>query len=219
MMRPAAQFLGGDDRAQTDRAVADHRDSVPGLHFGGDGRVPPGAHDVGAGQQTGDVLFGGLLGGGDQGAVGQWDPDPLGLAAFGADELAVQAVGLVAVPAVGTGVVGCEERADDELARLDRVDVAADLLDDADVLVTERGGPVDPVDAAVVPQVRAAHTGRGGADDRVGRFDDLRVVALLEAHVPGSVQNSSAHDAVSLHLSRVRVSGGCWCASRRTGRH
>lgn len=40
------------------------------------------------------------------------------------------------------------------------------------------------------------HTGRGGADDHVGRVDDLRAVALPEAHVPGSVQNSPAHDDV-----------------------
>ena len=58
------------------------------------------------------------------------------------------------------------------------MDVAADLLDDTGVLVAHRGRPVDGIDPAVGPQVRAAHAGRGEPDDRVGRFGDLRVGAL-----------------------------------------
>src|SRR3712207_8962039 len=61
----------------------------------------------------------------------------LGLRAGGGAGLPVDAVGLVAGPADLAGVVGGEERADDELARLDRGDLAADLLDDADVLRSE----------------------------------------------------------------------------------
>jgi hypothetical protein len=126
-----AEFLGRDDGGQADRAVADHRDGGAGPDLGGHGGVPAGAHDVGAGQQGGDVLVVGPLGGGDQGAVGQQDADVLGLAAARADELAVQAVALVAVAAVRAGVVGGEEGAHDELARLDLRDLAADFFDDA----------------------------------------------------------------------------------------
>jgi hypothetical protein len=49
------------------------------------------------------------------------------------------------------GVVGGEEAADDELARSDSTDLAADLLDDADVLVAHRARAVDGLDAPVGP--------------------------------------------------------------------
>jgi len=46
---------------------------------------------------------------------------------------------LVSHMAVGTRVVGREERTDDKLTALDRLDGASDLLDDAAVLVPHRG--------------------------------------------------------------------------------
>ena len=101
---------------------------------------------------------------GDERAVGQRDAQPLGLGAEGAHGLPVDAGGLVAGPADLTGVVGGEERPDDELARLDGRDLVADLLDDADVLVTHRRRRIDGFESAVGPQVRAADAGgrRGG---------------------------------------------------------
>ena len=115
----------------------------------------------------------GMSGGGDQGAVGQRDPQRtrpgLPMAPM---SCRLHAGGLVAGPADLAGVVGGEERADHELAGLDAGDLAADLLDDADVLVAHRGGSVDWLDAAVGPQVGPAHAGGGDADDRVGGFDD-----------------------------------------------
>src|SRR5919206_3441233 len=116
----------------------------------------------------------------------------------------VDAGRLVAGPADLAGVVRREERADDELARLDQAHLAADLLDDADVLVAHRGRPVDRLDAAVGPEVRAAHAGDRQSDDGVGLLDDRRVGALLEAHVPGAIKNCSSHD---LSPSEYRVLG------------
>ena len=107
--------------------------------------------------------------------------------------LAVDAGALVAGPADLAGVVGGEERADDELAGLDRADVAADLLDDSAVLVTHGCRPSTAVDAAVRPQVGAADAGRGESDDGVGGLDDLRVGAVLDADVAGGVQDGSSH--------------------------
>jgi len=52
---------------------------------------------------------------------------------------------------VGTGVVGREERTDDELAGLDGGDCAADLLDNAAVLVSHRRRLGNRIDAAVWP--------------------------------------------------------------------
>ena len=76
---------------------------------------------------------------------------------------------------------------------LDRRDVGADGFDDADVLVTHRGGRSVVVGAPVGPQVRAADAGRRQADDRVGGLDDRGVVALLEADVVGAVQHCTPH--------------------------
>src|SRR5262249_48484792 len=113
--------------------------------------------------------------------------------ADGTDQLGVHAAGLVAGLADLAGVVAGEERADDELPGLDGVDVAADLLDDADVLVPHRGWPVDRLDAAVGPQVGAAHAGGGEADDRVGGLFDRRVVAVLDADIARGVEDDSSH--------------------------
>ena len=66
-----------------------------------------------------------------------------------ADELAVDARALVPGLADRAGVVGGEERADHELAGLDVLDLAPDLLNDADVLVAHRGRPVDRFDPAI----------------------------------------------------------------------
>src|ERR671914_139425 len=93
-----------------------------------------------------------------------------------------------------SGVLVREERADDELARLNQTYLAADLLDDADVLVAHRCRPVDRLDAAVGPEVRAAHAGEWQSDDGVRRFDNRRVGALLGTHVSGAVKNCSSHD-------------------------
>ncbi len=161
MMRSAPSCWAASTRAQPDRAVTDHGHGLAGADFGGDGAEPAGAEDVGGGQEVRDEIGGRNLGGGDQGAVGQRHPHPLGLgAAGGAEDLAVDARRLVAGPADLAGVVGGEERADHELARRDRGDLGADLFDDADVLVPHRDGLVDRVGAAVGPQVGPADAGR-----------------------------------------------------------
>jgi hypothetical protein len=68
-----------------------------------------------------------------------------------ADKLAVLTGRLVTNLAVRTGVVGSEKRTDNELAGLDGGDPAADLLNDATVLVPHRGGLGDRLDAALWP--------------------------------------------------------------------
>ena len=94
---------------------------------------------------------------------------------------------LVAGAADLARVVRSEEGPDHELAGLDGRNGAADRLDDADVLVTHRGGPVDGLNASIGPEVRAADAGGGEADDGIGRFDDGWVVAPFEANVAGGV--------------------------------
>src|SRR5581483_10841173 len=79
--------------------------------------------------------------------VRQWNAQTGRLRA--ADEFGVLAAGLISRSTVGTGVVGCEERADHELTGFDRAHFAADLLDDATVLVPHRCGRGDRVCAPV----------------------------------------------------------------------
>src|SRR6266581_2182533 len=110
-----------------------------------------------------------------------------------ADELGVLAGRLVARSANGTGVIGGEERTDNELAGLDRGDLTADFLDDAAVLVPHRARLRCRVEAAVGPQVGPAYAGGRHPDDRIRRLDDPRVVALLETHIARGVKNGSSH--------------------------
>src|SRR5215217_9035758 len=78
--------------------------------------------------------------------------------------------------------------------------------------MAHRRRPVDRLDAAVGPQVRAAHAGRRDPDNGVRRLDDRRVRALLEAHVSGAVKNRSSHD---LSPSNYRVRGRDFDERRR----
>ena len=134
-----AELLGGEDAEQADRAVADDGDGLARAGLGGDGGEPAGAEHVGGGEQARDQVVGRACPG-----VATRVPSASGMRAYSAwvpmapIELGVHAAGLVAGPADLAGVVGGEERADDELAGLDGRDVAADLLDDADVLVAHR---------------------------------------------------------------------------------
>jgi hypothetical protein len=105
------------------------------------------------------------------------------------------------------------------LAGHDRFDVATDLFDDADVLMPQRGRLVDRVEASIGPQVRAADTGRGQADDRISRRKDLCIAALLHPNVSGGVQDCTTHnglldlDVVELGQLDDRASPSCTTAS------
>ena len=84
-----AELLGGQHAAQAHRAVAHHGHRLTGADVGRNGAEPPGPEDVGRGQQVRDEIGGRNLGGGDQGAVGQRHPHPLGLGLRrGAEDLA-----------------------------------------------------------------------------------------------------------------------------------
>ena len=210
-----AELLGRQYGEQTDGAVADHGDGLAGAGLGGDGAEPAGAEDVGGRQQARDEVVGRDVGRGDQRAVGQRDAQQVGLGAQRAHRHAVHAGALVAGAADLARVVGRPERADDELARLDRRDGVADFLDDAGVLVAHRHRPhrvLDP-DAAVGPQVRAAHAGGRDADDRVGRLDDLRRFALLDPDLARAVHHRAAHHAAAFASSWARLVDSSRCAS------
>src|SRR3954447_24496666 len=130
--------------------------------------------------------------GGDEGAVGERDAGQFRLGADGPHQHPVHAVGLVPGLADLAAVVGGPEGPDDEVADLDGADLGADLLDDANVLVTH-DLVRDRLCAPVGPQVAAADAGRREADDRVCRRDDLGVLAVLDPDVTGSVHDDLTH--------------------------
>src|SRR5581483_9907111 len=122
---------------------------------------------VGGREQARDQVVRREVRGGDEGAVGQRDARERRLGADAGHHLGAYTAGLVAGLADRAGVVGGEEGADDELPGLDVLDRAADLLDDADVLVAHRGRLGDRIDAAVGPQVGPADAGRRQPDDGI----------------------------------------------------
>src|SRR5258708_6529161 len=91
------------------------------------------------------------------------------------------------------GVVRRKEGTDDELARLNGLYRAADLLDDATILVPHRRRFLHRANAAIAPQVRSADACSREADDGVRWFGDLRFGDFFETYVAGSVKNCSAH--------------------------
>src|SRR5207249_7920465 len=115
-----------------------------------------------------------------QGAVGEWDAQQRRLRS--ADELLVLTGRLIADLAVGTGVVGGEERTDDELAGFHRGDRATHLLDDAAILVPHGGRRGDRADASVWPQIRPAHTGGRDPDDGIRGLDDRGAAGSLKGN-------------------------------------
>ena len=86
-----------------------------------------------------------------------------------------------------TGVVGQAERADDELSRMDGFYRAADLFDDAAILVAHRHRRFYVVQATEGPKVGAADAGRRQADDGVGRLEDFRLGNFLATHIAGAM--------------------------------
>jgi hypothetical protein len=111
-------------------------------------------------------------------------------------ELRVHALGLVAGLADLAGVVGDHERPHDEVAVPERLDLGADLLHHAAVLVTHHG-VVDRLEPAVGPEVRPADAGRRQPDDGVARLDDPGVLAFLDADLAGGVHDDSTHSGGS----------------------
>ena len=194
-----AELLGGQDAQQPDGAVTDDGDRLARAGFGGNGGEPAGTQHVRGRQQRRDQVGRRHTGRGDQRAVRERHAGQLGLRAESAHEHPVHAVRLVAGLTDLTGVVGGPEGADHEVADLDGADRGADLLDDADVLVTH-DLVVHRLGAAVRPQVAAADAGRRQTDDGVGGLDDLRVIAGLDADVPGFVHDNLTHRGALLFV-------------------
>ena len=187
-----AQMFRGQHTEQPDRAVADDGHGLARPHLGRHGTEPTGAEHVRGREQRRDEVGIRLTGCGDERAVGVRDPGVFGLRAEGAHRFGVHTPGLIAGAADLARVVRGEERTHHEVAHLDRRHPVPDLGDGADVLVAHRR-VIDVFDAAVRPQIRPADAGRGDLDDRVGRFLDGRVLAIVHPDGARGIHDHSAH--------------------------
>jgi hypothetical protein len=176
---------------QTDRAVADHNHRRSRFYVRRVRGKPASAEDVGGGEKARHQVGRRHVRRGDQRAVCHGDAQQWGLRAH--DPFPVCARCLEARAAMRARVVGRGKRPDHELAALDRRDRAADVLDDATVLVAHRTRTGRSIQPTVGPEIGSAHARSRQADDGVGRIDDGRRGALLETHVTRTVENSSAH--------------------------
>ena len=127
---PLGPHLPGREHAKkADGAVADNNDGRPRLHVSGIGGEPASTQDVRSRQQARHEVVG---------RRASWRRHERSVRLRHTQErrlrpqheLTMNARRLVAIPAMGTGVVRRGERADHELPRLDGLDRAADLFDE-----------------------------------------------------------------------------------------
>jgi hypothetical protein len=96
-------------------------------------------------------------------------------------------------PAEDTGAVGPQERRDDQIADLHRLDVCADCLDDADELVSHAPSGVARLHLVVRPEIAPADRGAGDGHEGVGRLDEAGVGDGLDTDVAGPVHQGCTH--------------------------
>lgn len=132
-------------------SIADDGHGFPRLYVGSFSREPTGSEHVRGGQEARYELVRRHLASRYQRPVRQRNPKPRRLRT--ADGLPVLTGRLITCFAVRARIIGSEEGSDDELARLERGDGAADLLDDATVLVAHRNRGGHFLDASIGPKV------------------------------------------------------------------
>src|SRR5271166_5457195 len=170
---------------EADCAVADNDDGRAWLYTRSVGGVPAGAEHVRCCEQARDQIVVRRVRRCHERAIGEGDARQRRLRAC--HEFALLARRLKAKAAMRTGVVGQAERSDDELSRMDGFYRAADLFDDAAILVAHRHRRFDVVQATEGPKVRAADAGRRQADDGVGRLEDFRLGNFLATHIAAAM--------------------------------
>ena len=145
MIRSAPSRFDGDHTAQPDRAVADDGDGLAGADLRGERCVVAGTHHVGEREQRRHQRVVRADRKHDQRAVRLRDAHSFSLAAVDVAEAvsaAVQTLALQPFPTEDAAAVRPKEGGDDEIAGLDRCDVGADGVDDADELVSHPAAAV-----------------------------------------------------------------------------
>jgi hypothetical protein len=191
-LRP--KLPSGQHRKQPNRTIANHSNRLARSGLRSNSTEPTRTKHIRGRQKTRNQIIRRQLRGCHQRSIRQRHPQPLGLGRAHAH--ALDASALITRLADLAGVVGCPKRPDDELARLDRLDLATDLLDNTDVLMPHRRRPIERPDTPVGPQVRPANAGRGQAKDRISWLYELRLWTVLHPNLPGAVHDSDTHNAL-----------------------
>jgi hypothetical protein len=119
----SAELLRGEDRHQPHRAIANNGDGLLSTGFGGDGGEPARAEHVRRCEEARDQVVLWYVWRGNESSVRERDTQQLRLCAECSHRHAVHAGALVAAPADFASVVGSPERADDELAGCEGLDL------------------------------------------------------------------------------------------------
>src|SRR5208282_2132685 len=130
---------------------------------------------------------------------------------------AFRALRRLPAPAEVASAAGNHARHDDPIPLLEPNDAGAHFLDHADALMAEHEAGRDGKRALIEVQVGAANSRAGDSHQRVGGRFERGVIDLLDAHVVGSVENSSLHEfSSSIPLPQREESGSmlrnvnCW---------
>ncbi len=196
--------LSAEYGGEPDGAGADHDDRVARLDL-----PVEHTHLIGGGEDVGqheDLLVGRAVGYPERGGVGERHANVLGLGAVdrvaedpAAAGLALPVAGLAAEPA-------CPARADagdqHTVARRERTDAVADLVDGPDRLVTQNPAVAHLRQVALENvQVGTADRGRIHLHDNVAVIGDLGVGYLVPGLAAGTVVNEGSHAASTCWLS------------------
>src|SRR4051794_18898656 len=190
-----AEALRRHHAAEADGPVADDRDRLARRYLGAHGCVVPGGIDVREREQRRHQRV--VLGHVDlhERAVGLRHAHRLALTAVGvaAPEAAVATRGVQALVAEVAGAVREDERRDYDVALLQRPHLGADVLDDADELVTHLAALFVLRHVLVRPEVAAADARPCDAQQRVGGLGDRRVGNVLDPDVTRAVHDGGSH--------------------------
>ena len=200
----------GDNAAKTYGPVANDGYAMAGRNPCRHGRVVSGAHHIGERQKGWHkpIVFTDRQW--VERAVGLRNAQCLGLRASGlealAEKTAMHAGRLQSISAERAGSIRVGERHDDNLAGLHFVDIAADLLDDSDRLMAHL--LATHIRSVVVgPQVAAADTGAGDANDGVGWVLEHGIGNVLDPDIVRLVHHSCTHRWVPFRFGGMRHGG------------
>src|SRR6266566_2072765 len=149
-------LFGGEHSKEANCAITNDDCGTSWLHIRGMCCKPAGTHDVGECQETWDHIVWRDFRSRHQRAIGQRHAEQRCLRR--ANPLAMLTGRLIAELTVWTSIVRRGERTDHKLSRFNVLHRAANILDNAAILVSHRSRLRNRVNSPVGPQVRTAHT-------------------------------------------------------------
>jgi hypothetical protein len=191
-----AKALGCDHAAETDGAVADDGDRFPRPDPGADGRVVARSHHIREREQRRHQGVVSADRQHDERSVRLRDAYGLALTAIDVIEAvpaSVETFALQPLPAEDACSIGPQKRRHDHVARLDRVDVGADVLDHPDEFVAHALARFGRFHRLVRPQVAPADRRPPDTHERICCLDQMGIWDGLDANVAGAVHQGRLH--------------------------